>query len=1598
MARFATMFAVFCVLCAPAFTQSADPAFGIPPFSTVTGSKFDSIDLATSNVILTLPLRNKIGKTPFTSGIIGGGRMYQSPATTYSPLPTWTPDSGNYFEPVFGQGMQLYFYEAYTQQCGSQPNDPVYTGFAAIDASGISHSLMPSGVFYMDEYGCLGPTTATLKTSDGPGYTATINSASLTSSALYDRFGNSVSLKAALLTDPDNVSMTIPLCAACADSNISYIDTLGETALTVASSANNYGLTKASYSYTDVNTNTQSYTVTYTDISLATNFRCSGVNDITGTPNTFPLPTQVTAPDGGVYTVSYEPTPGKAGYVTGRIAKITLPMGGYISYQYTGGNNGISCGGSVVPMLTRTINDGNGNNAIWTYVNNQTAFNQVGVTVKVTDPAGNLTVVSFDGSLDGYQTESQFYQGSGGTPLVTTITCYNGTFTNCTTTNAGPRAAAITQTDVFTYGNGSSSGSLLETKYDSYGDVTEVRQYDIGAVTSQPPAGAPTVSPLSDTTTVYGTWNASSSSCSSMSSVNSTIGAYMHAYPCTVTIVNSAGTMVSQKRYTYNAGGHPVQTQTWVSGTMYLTASATYNSSGVLSTSTDVDGSTVSTYNYSTGCANILPSSITVTGPSLPSGGLTASTQWNCNGALTTQNTDYNGQPTTYAYNDPLWRITSMTDPIGNLTNYSYPSQTLSETAMNFASASTSDTLMTTDGLGRPIIVQKRQGQGSSNFDSTQTTYGWTAGTGAFATVSVPYVATSIGQAAPSGTPITTTQNDAFSRPLAVSVQGGGNAAYSYAQNDILFALGPASPGENLKQIQTQYDALGRPTSSCALSASVSGEVVCGQTTNTSATGVLTTASYTATTGSQTTKITRGSQQRTTIPAGLGRVTSSTTPEGGTVSSFYDTVPSACSGSATAFTGKLIESLFANGNFRCYQYDALGRIIAITGIIPGVSALCDRFYYDTSSGATGVIPSGITVSYPDGRMVEAETDACNTWPLTAASIITDEWFSYDAGGRMTDMWELTPHSTQYYYSKAGFAGNGTVTSLQLVSPSLYTMDYGLDGEGRWDTLTQNSTRIVTGPAYPAPMYNANGQPLEVDLTDNDKDVFTYSSYTGKMSQYEFEVGGANEIGVLTWNPNNTVQNLVITDGFNSGGSQTCASSYDDLARLAVFDCGSGNWGQDFAYDQYDNLTQTVPSGRSGSTWNPGYNVSYNYVTGATYDASGDMTKDGGTNVYGYNWFNKLAWTAGSGTPTCGTSGKCITYDAFGRMVEKSSGSAWTEIWYTQVPSSQINMNGKTANYGYWPSPGRGTFVATGTNTFLHQDWLGNDRIVSATGLHTVSADRAYAPYGEQYDTFGSTNPVFGMFAGLTGDFDSGVLFDTPNRELAQYQGRWLSPDPAGQGWNQYAYVMNNPLSNIDPTGLGGPGQCGPAGCNVPGTVNCGGSGGIPGQGGCNTSGNFPSLANIMGSWSSFTSVTTTSVIGWVQSNLYGIDPDTGQLVLTSQGQTAVTQTNTYIVGSGGGSFAGVLPPGMNGPAIYAKWATRGRPPTNLPNPQNPIWPQGPPPEVNPPVLPSDVPWYKAIPALLMELLDNFNVDIPVMVDPCLMAPAARCGPYAPPQA
>src|SRR5271170_262398 len=71
-----------------------------------------------------------------------------------------------------------------------------------------------------------------------------------------------------------------------------------------------------------------------------------------------------------------------------------------------------------------------------------------------------------------------------------------------------------------------------------------------------------------------------------------------------------------------------------------------------------------------------------------------------------------------------VWRPSSSTDQLQNVTSYNYPSQTIAESTMTFnGNQSTVDVRSTLDSFGRPVYKQKRQGVGSSYFDSVQEVY-----------------------------------------------------------------------------------------------------------------------------------------------------------------------------------------------------------------------------------------------------------------------------------------------------------------------------------------------------------------------------------------------------------------------------------------------------------------------------------------------------------------------------------------------------------------------------------------------------------------------------------------------------------------------------------------------------------------------------------------------------------------------------------------------------------------------------------------------------------------------------------------------------------
>ena len=204
-----------------------------------------------------------------------------------------------------------------------------------------------------------------------------------------------------------------------------------------------------------------------------------------------------------------------------------------------------------------------------------------------------------------------------------------------------------------------------------------------------------------------------------------------------------------------------------------------------------------------------------------------------------------------------------------------------------------------------------------------------------------------------------------------------------------------------------------------------------------------------------------------------------------------------------------------------------------------------------------------------------------------------------------------------------------------------------------------------------------------------------------------------------------------------------------------------------------------------------------------YDAAGNMTQDA-SHTYTYDAENRLIKVDGGSTAS-------YTYDAFGRRAEKIVGSRTTDYLYDAVGNVSNEVNNLCApvcidtDFLYLG----GQLVAEykeGLTYFVHTDHIGSTRLV--TGLNqTVAQNLDYLPFGEHNSTDSgiSTHELTGDVRDAESNLDHAQF-----RQYSSTLGRWMHPDPAGlaavdptnpQSWNRYAYVLNNPMALVDPTGL-----------------------------------------------------------------------------------------------------------------------------------------------------------------------------------------------------
>lgn len=202
---------------------------------------------------------------------------------------------------------------------------------------------------------------------------------------------------------------------------------------------------------------------------------------------------------------------------------------------------------------------------------------------------------------------------------------------------------------------------------------------------------------------------------------------------------------------------------------------------------------------------------------------------------------------------------------------------------------------------------------------------------------------------------------------------------------------------------------------------------------------------------------------------------------------------------------------------------------------------------------------------------------------------------------------------------------------------------------------------------------------------------------------------------------------------------------------------------------------------------------------ATYDAAGNMTGDG-THTYQWDAEDRMISMDAGSTAT-------YKYNSLGQRVERFlPNGSWTFDYLFGVGGEDLGVYraGTAAWFDQEISMGGRILVDNGSPTrILHVNNLGTTTVTNdQTGAELQ--DELFYPWGQDWTRAGQ--PYVMHFAGMA--FESpDQLYLTDFRKYNSALGRWMSPDLLSgdvsnpQSLNRYAYALNNPVSNIDPSGL-----------------------------------------------------------------------------------------------------------------------------------------------------------------------------------------------------
>lgn len=491
----------------------------------------------------------------------------------------------------------------------------------------------------------------------------------------------------------------------------------------------------------------------------------------------------------------------------------------------------------------------------------------------------------------------------------------------------------------------------------------------------------------------------------------------------------------------------------------------------------------------------------------------------------------------------------------------------------------------------------------------------------------------------------------------------------------------------------------------------------------------------------------------------LGRKVAMQDPNVGNLSYSYD------------LRGNLVSQTDAKGQTLTFTYDLLGRVL--TKHYPGGAEIL--WTYDDPA-----------VPYSKGRTTRV------------ADLATISSFTYDPIARVTQVSRLLDGST--YTLGLVYDALGRVTSKTF--PDGETVTYTFNDAG-WLSAIPGYLSGIT--------YNARGQQTQLQFANAVTSTRSYSSSRFWLETIATSAPSASHQNLtFTHDPAGNITQ--ITDPLWTG-SRTF--SYDALNRLisasGPFGTSSGGvptqTSETYLYDAIGNILQKAGIGYTYA--DPSHRAAVTSTSDGrayAYDANGNMLSGAGRTL-SWDPDNRLASVTmqAGGTST-------FAYDHTGTRVRKT-----TESGVMRYPFAgyEVDHTGFITKHILAGDERVAVKRADGQTLFYHSDHLGGVNVITNQSGERVQLVE-YDPWGKVTRQEGSADLTH-RFTGEDFDPETGLLY-FGGRYYDPTLARFTIPDPYiprpsdPQAFNRYAYVRNNPVNRIDPSGYEDSADSDGAGC------------------------------------------------------------------------------------------------------------------------------------------------------------------------------------------